>query len=165
MTGVAVLRTVEGVDLVGSLDEGFGVGPGVTSETPRLILFTNGTIGDLKGAVISHRRSMIDASLVIGVLDVRPYQRYLCFTPLFHTGACDSSLRCDGQRAQCDPHGQVTCMGGLSEQCVDPRLAGISSGRAIVAVFLRWFRRAMIVSVLKSAKSDFVGLNFWLSRK
>jgi fatty-acyl-CoA synthase len=54
-----------------------------------MILFTSGTTGRPKGAMISHRRTILDALATSAALGVRRTDRMFCYLPLFHTGAWD----------------------------------------------------------------------------
>jgi len=56
---------------------------------PHVILYTSGTTGRPKGAVISHRRTVLDALAASGAYGIRPGERFYCYMPLFHTGAWD----------------------------------------------------------------------------
>jgi fatty-acyl-CoA synthase len=70
-------------------------GPPVTPSTPdswddpHVILYTSGTTGRPKGAVISHRRTVLDALAASGAYGIRTGERFYCYMPLFHTGAWD----------------------------------------------------------------------------
>lgn len=58
-------------------------------EDPHVILYTSGTTGRPKGAVISHRRTVLDALAASGAYGIRTGERFYCYMPLFHTGAWD----------------------------------------------------------------------------
>lgn len=57
--------------------------------TPHAILYTGGTTGRPKGAVITHRRNVLDGLSVVSALGIRPHERFLLYSPLSHTAAWD----------------------------------------------------------------------------
>jgi acyl-CoA synthetase (AMP-forming)/AMP-acid ligase II len=69
-------------------DDGNGQ-PGGTPDTPHLVLFTSGTSGTPKAAVLTQRRSLGDAYGAALASGVRPDDRLLASQPLFHTGGWD----------------------------------------------------------------------------
>ncbi|GAA3707571.1 class I adenylate-forming enzyme family protein [Streptomyces tremellae] len=58
-------------------------------ESPHLLLFTSGTTGAPKAAVLSQRRSIGDAFGAALASGVRPDDRLLAYQPLYHTGGWD----------------------------------------------------------------------------
>lgn len=60
-----------------------------TWDRAHAILYTGGTTGRPKGAIITHRRNLIDGISVGSAFGLRGYERFLCFAPLSHTAAWD----------------------------------------------------------------------------
>lgn len=58
-------------------------------DDPHLVLYTSGTTGRPKGALISHRRTVLDALAALPVFKIGFQERFFCYMPLFHTGAWD----------------------------------------------------------------------------
>ncbi|EKX57986.1 Long-chain-fatty-acid--CoA ligase [Rhodobacter sp. AKP1] len=58
-------------------------------DDPHLVLYTSGTTGRPKGALISHRRTVLDALAALPVFGIGQHERFFCYMPLFHTGAWD----------------------------------------------------------------------------
>lgn len=56
---------------------------------PHAILYTGGTTGRPKGAVINHRRNIVDGLSTGSAFGLRPHERFLSYSPLSHTAAWD----------------------------------------------------------------------------
>jgi len=61
-------------------------------EDPLLILYTSGTTGLPKGAVISHRAEIARNLVVLSEFGVRPDDTFVAWSPLYHMGGADYSL-------------------------------------------------------------------------
>ncbi len=61
-------------------------------ETPLLILYTSGTTGLPKGAVISHRAEIVRNLVVRAEFGVTGDEAFVAWSPLNHMGAVDNSL-------------------------------------------------------------------------
>lgn len=61
-------------------------------EAPLLILYTSGTTGRPKGAVISHRAEIVRNLVVRAEFGVTGDEAFVAWSPLYHMGAIDNSL-------------------------------------------------------------------------
>jgi fatty-acyl-CoA synthase len=64
----------------------------VDPEDPLLILYTSGTTGLPKGAVISHRAQVVRNLVTRAEFAVAPDDTFVAWSPLYHMGAVDNSL-------------------------------------------------------------------------
>jgi fatty-acyl-CoA synthase len=61
-------------------------------EAPLLILYTSGTTGLPKGAVINHRAQIVRNLVTRAEFGVQPDDTFVAWSPLYHMGAVDNSL-------------------------------------------------------------------------
>lgn len=61
-------------------------------EDPLLILYTSGTTGLPKGAIISHRAQIVRNLVVRAEFGVTPEDTFVAWSPLYHMGAADCSI-------------------------------------------------------------------------
>jgi fatty-acyl-CoA synthase len=66
--------------------------PEVDPEDPLLILFTSGTTGLPKGAVVSQRAQIARNLVVRAEFGIAPHETFPAWSPLYHMGAADQSL-------------------------------------------------------------------------
>ena len=65
---------------------------GVRETDPHVILYTSGTTGAPKGAVLSHRAHVLHAATWAAETRAEREDTYLCTYPLFHTGGTDCGI-------------------------------------------------------------------------
>jgi fatty-acyl-CoA synthase len=66
--------------------------PDVDPEDPLVILYTSGTTGLPKGAVISHRAEIVRNLVTRAEFAVAPDDTFVAWSPMYHMGAVDNSL-------------------------------------------------------------------------
>jgi acyl-CoA synthetase (AMP-forming)/AMP-acid ligase II len=64
----------------------------VDPEDPLLILYTSGTTGLPKGAVLSHRAEVVRNLVIRAEFGVAPEDTFVAWSPLYHMGAAECSL-------------------------------------------------------------------------
>ena len=73
-----------------------GAGPApdadVDPEDPLVILYTSGTTGTPKGAVLSHRAQIVRNLVTRAEFGVAQNDTFVAWSPLYHMGAVDNSL-------------------------------------------------------------------------
>lgn len=62
--------------------------PHVSPDDPALLLYTSGTTGFPKGALLNHRGIVNSARFTVDKVELEPGDVWLSPTPLFHTGGC-----------------------------------------------------------------------------
>lgn len=81
-----------GTEWADFLHQGEGVQPphvDIDPDDPHMILYTSGTTGRPKGALLSHRRTVDDATAMAAVLRVRSDDTFINYFPPFHVGNWD----------------------------------------------------------------------------
>ncbi len=66
--------------------------PDVDPEAALLVLYTSGTTGHPKGAVIGHRAQIVRNLVTRAEFGVAPDDTFVAWSPLYHMGAVDNSL-------------------------------------------------------------------------
>lgn len=64
----------------------------VDPESPLVILYTSGTTGLPKGAVINHRAQIVRNLVTRAEFGIAQYDTFVAWSPLYHMGAVDNSL-------------------------------------------------------------------------
>lgn len=71
---------------------GPGLPEAVDPEDPLLILYTSGTTGLPKGAVISHRAEIVRNLVIRAEFGIAPDDTFAAWSPLYHMGAAECSI-------------------------------------------------------------------------
>jgi fatty-acyl-CoA synthase len=101
--GLPSVERLVGLDSVGrsgwealsewmAAEPGIAVGGGVRPEDDLYQLYTSGTTGHPKGAVLSHRAVVANAAQIAGVCQGPPGERSLVVAPLFHAGVVPTTV-------------------------------------------------------------------------
>lgn len=89
----AALRELCALDLEALADAAEDTDPpaewraGLVAEAPALYIFTSGTTGLPKAAIISHARWLITGDVMLSTMDVTADDCFYCFLPLYHGAA------------------------------------------------------------------------------
>ncbi|MEN8243469.1 MAG: long-chain fatty acid--CoA ligase [Thermodesulfobacteriota bacterium] len=65
----------------------------IEDDDPAFILYTSGTTGKPKGAVMTHKNLLLNALITTLEIPGTPYERCLCSVPLFHAGGLSTFLK------------------------------------------------------------------------
>ena len=65
-----------------------------TDDDACMIMYTSGTTGKPKGAVMTHKNLVMNAQNLVRELQLEPYSRHIITAPLFHIAAMGSLLYC-----------------------------------------------------------------------
>jgi len=144
-------------------------------ESPLLILYTSGTTGLPKGAVISHRAEIARNLVLRNEFGLRPLDTFVCWTPLYHMGGADHALGTlmvggkvivvDGfapealvRAAVSEPLGWLVVMPGVTHQMLEA-LAGEPrpvKGIRVCGVMPDLIPRASVIELTRRLNAPFV---------
>jgi malonyl-CoA/methylmalonyl-CoA synthetase len=69
-------------------------GPAVTGDTPAAIVYTSGTTGTSKGAILTHNNFAVNAVNLVACWQISSADRFLLPLPLFHVHGLGNGLHC-----------------------------------------------------------------------
>ncbi len=71
-----------------------GVRPALGAESPAALMYTSGTTGAAKGAVLTHGNFVANARALLAAWEITAADRYLAALPLFHVHGLGNGLQC-----------------------------------------------------------------------